>query len=219
MINFRTKRTICIVDDHLLLSEAMAGLINKFENYVVLSTFANGKEYIKYLESGKKQPDITLMDVKMPIMDGFETTWHLAKFYPKLKVLALSVEGEESTILKMLRNGAKGYLLKDIEKKELEHALDEIFNHGFYHSANVKNALENSLSKPIELVKLNEKEIKLLQFCCSEMTYREIAEKMFLSPKTVDNYRNTLFQKLNVKNRVGLVIYAIKNNIYKLKLD
>ena len=158
------------------------------------------------------------MDVNMPIMNGIETTTYLREHYPNIKVIALSVEEEEDTIIKMLKAGAKGYLLKDVEKNILETALNEVINNGYYHTKDVSNLLINSLNEDFKNSKtqLKEREIEFLKLVCTELTYKEIAEKMFLSPKTIDGYRDTLFYKLQVKNRIGLVIYAIKHKIFKI---
>lgn len=208
------KKTVCIVDDHVLLTQAIAELINTFKDFKVIGTYNNGSSYIKDLEKNKFLPDITLMDINMPILNGIETTSFLTKKYPEIIVIALSVEADETSVLKMLRAGAKGYLLKDIAKEELKHALDEISLNGFYHDKNVSEILVNSLNKSPNKIAIKEKEMDFLKLACSEMTYKEIADKMKLSPKTIDGYRNSLFEKLKVKNRVGLVLYAIKHKIY-----
>jgi DNA-binding NarL/FixJ family response regulator len=211
-----TKYSVVIVDDHTLLSQAIAVMVNTFDKFKVLYTCKNGKELIeKFTESPKKIPDIVLMDVNMPMMNGIETTSWIAKNHPLVNVIALSVEDEEMTILKMLRVGAKGYLLKDVEKKILEHALIEVMNVGFYHSKSIANILIKSLSiGKKNSAEIKENELTFMKFACTELTYKEIADKMFLSPKTIDGYRDSLFDKLDVRNRVGLVIYAIKNKIY-----
>ena len=211
-----TKYSVVIVDDHTLLSQAIAVMVNTFDKFKVLYTCKNGKELIeKFSESPKNIPDIVLMDINMPIMNGIETTNWITKNHPLVNVIALSVEDEEMTILKMLRVGAKGYLLKDVEKKILEHALIEVMDVGFYHSKNVANILVKSLSlSKRDSTLIKENELIFMKFACTELTYKEIADKMFLSPKTIDGYRDSLFDKLGVRNRVGLVIYAIKNKIY-----
>lgn len=206
--------TIVIVDDHTLLSQAISGLVNSFTDFKVLYTCKNGQEFIDQQVFPDKRPDIVLMDVNMPIMDGIETTSYLKDHFPEIKVLALSVEEEEHTILKMLRAGAKGYLLKDTEKTVLLQALQEVVDHGFYHTNTVSQLLVRSLDKD-NVLALKEREIEFIKHACTEMTYNEIADKMFLSPKTVQGYRDSVFSKLNLKNRTGLVIYAIKNGYFK----
>jgi len=205
---------LVVVDDHTLLSQAISGLVNSFEDFEVLYTCKNGQELIDKLVFKENIPDIILMDVQMPIMDGIEATAHLKEHFPDIKVIALSVEAEERTILRMLRAGAKGYLLKDTEKSILENALKELDEQGFYHTNTVAQLLVKSLEEDHSLA-LKEREVEFIKHACTEMTYNEIADKMFLSPKTIQGYRDSVFSKLNLKNRTGLVIYAIKNGFFK----
>lgn len=206
--------SIVIVDDHTLLSQAISGLVNSFEDFEVLYSCKNGKELIDQLRFPDKHPDIILMDVNMPIMDGIETTTYLHDHHPKILVLALSVEEDDHTILKMIRAGAKGYLLKDTEKSVLEKALKELAINGYYHSNTVSKLLVKSLDSSNK-DRLKDREIEFIKHACTEMTYNEIAEVMFLSPKTVQGYRDSVFSKLNLKNRTGLVIYALKKGLFK----
>lgn len=207
--------TVALVDDHTLLSEAIAGLVRQFNNFEVVNISVNGKELLNYLNSAHaKQPDIVLMDVKMPVMGGIETTKYLSKNYPEIKVLALSIEEEEQVVMQMIRAGAKGYLLKDTRKTILEQALNELMTYGYYYTNTVERIVEKSESSFDEILVLRDREIEFIKYACTEMTYREIAGKMFLSPKTVEGYRESVFNKLGLKNRTGLVIYAIKNNIF-----
>ena len=210
------KYSVVIVDDHTLLSQAIAAMVNTFSKFKVLYTCKNGQELIdKFSLSPKFIPDVVLMDINMPIMNGIETTEWITKNHQDVNVMALSVEDEETTILKMLKVGAIGYLLKDTEKAILESALVEIVENGFYHTKSVTNILMKSLSgNGKEEILLNDRQVTFMKHACSELTYKEIADKMCLSPKTIDGYRDVLFTKLNVKNRVGLVMYAIKNKIY-----
>ena len=207
--------SVVIVEDHILLSQAIASLVNSFENFNVIYLCKNGKELLTKLKTPENMPDIILMDVNMPILNGIETMQILKEEHPDIKVLALSVDESETIIIKMLKAGAKGYLLKDVEKQILETALTELMHVGYYHTKNVSDILIRSLhgDKSAAKIHLKEREIEFIKHVCSELTYKEIAEKMFLSPKTIDGYRDVLFQKLNVKNRVGLVLYAIKEKI------
>ncbi|MBU3010857.1 response regulator transcription factor [Polaribacter vadi] len=211
-----TNYSVVVVDDHTLLSQAIQTMVNTFEKFEVLYTCKNGQELVnQFSGSPENIPDIVLMDINMPILNGIETTEWIQKNHPIVNVMALSVEDDDKTVLKMLKAGAIGYLLKDTEKSVLEKALIEIAENGFYHSKNVTNLLMKSISgNGDEEIVLKEKEIIFLKLACTELTYKEIADRMCLSPKTIDGYRNNLFIKLNVKNRVGLVMYAIKNKIY-----
>jgi len=152
----------------------------------------------------------------MPIMDGAETTNLLQKNFPSIKVLALSMDDDENSVLKMIRSGAKGYLLKDIHPDILLEALHSVLNEGFYHTKRVSDTLVGSLhndNKKKPTIELLERELEFLKLASTEMTYKEIANVMNLSPKTIDGYREQLFKKLDVRNRIGLVIYSIKNKI------
>lgn len=207
--------SVVVVDDHILLSQAIGGLVNDFEQFEVLYTCKNGQELLEKFKNPKNIPDIVLMDVNMPIMNGIETTANLYENYPAVKVLALSIEEDETTILKMLRAGAKGYLMKDVKKSELYQALLEVVEKGFHHTNTVTKVLVDSLSeKENPQTQLKERELEFIKHACTEMTYKEIADLMCLSPKTIEGYRNAIFEKLNLRNRTGLVIYAIKNKIF-----
>ena len=205
--------TVAVADDHSLLRNALAKLINTFENYSILFEADNGKELRnKILQN--VVPDIVLLDVNMPEMDGFETTQWLHKTYPQVKVLALSMFSDEKTIIKMFRVGAKGYLLKNTDAEELKKALDSLVDKDVYLSDYVSgklvSGLHEDMDKPDKEIILNEKEREFLRWTCSELSYKDIAAKMFVSPRTIDDYRQSLFNKLKVHSRVGLVMYAIK---------
>ena len=210
------KYSIVVVDDHTLLSQAISGIANDFKDFEVLYTCKNGADLIEQLKDQKKIPNLILMDVNMPIMNGIETTQWLFDHHPQVCVLALSVEEDENTILKMIRAGARGYLLKDIDRTTLEFACNKIMETGLYHSNAVSEILMNSFNGKTTAKQhdLKDIEFELLKLICSEMTYKEIADKMNTSAKSVDGYRENLFQKLGVKNRIGLVLYAIKNKFY-----
>lgn len=206
---------VCIVDDHQLFMTSLKGLVSSLPNVNVLEGFSDGDEIVAYLKEGNPAPNIVLLDVQMKRMGGIETCGWLKENFPKVKVLALSMEEDEDTILAMLRAGAKGYLLKDIHPSILEHAINEVFNNGFYYTEEITKTLLNS-NLPKEAthgVVLKERELEFLKLCCSERTYKEVAEEMCLSPKTIENYREALFQKLNAKSRIGLVLFAIKEKI------
>lgn len=220
MIKRSVKKTqVAIIDDHVLLRNALARLVNSFENYTVIIESDNGKKLKEEILT-HKLPDIILLDVNMPEMDGFETTHWLHKNYPQIKILALSMFSDERTIIKMFRLGAKGYLLKNTDPAELKTALDSVINKNVYLSEYVSgklvSGLHNDTGKDEVMIRLNEKEREFLKLTCSELSYKEIAEKMFLSPRTIDDYRQSLFGKLKVHSRVGLVMYAIKNGIAEI---
>jgi two-component system invasion response regulator UvrY len=219
MVKTNKKIEVAIADDHSLMRSALARLINTFEGYSIIIEADNGKDLrtkiMKHI-----LPDIVLLDVNMPEMDGFETTQWLHKNYPQVKILALSMMSDEKTIIKMFRLGAKGYLLKNTDSAELKTALDSLMNKNVYLSEYVSNKLVSGLHQDAEPVSkevvLHERERDFLRWCCSELSYKEIAEKMSLSYHTIDDYRQALFNKLKVHSRVGLVMYAIKNGIVEV---
>lgn len=216
------KRTIALADDHVLLRNGLANLLKDLD-YQVVAEASNGKELLDKLQAGIT-PEVVLMDINMPTMDGYETTLWIKRNYPNIKVIALSMYDDEAAIIRMLRNGAKGYILKDSDPSELKAAIHAVLTKGFYHSEMVTGKLIhtiNHLDEPEgsavkDTIGLNEKELEFLKLACTEMTYKEIAEKMYLSPRTIDGYRDALFEKLDIKSRVGLVLFAIKNGIVRL---
>lgn len=219
MAKVNRKTQVVVADDHTLLRQALSGMINTFSGYEVLFQVSNGKE-LKPLIQEKGIPDIILLDVNMPEMDGFETTKWLHLHYPQIKVLVLSMISDDRTIIRMLRNGAKGYMLKNADPEELNLALDSIMKKDVYLSdyisGKVVSGLNRYADKEEELIVLNEREKEFLQWVCSELSYKDIADKMNLSPRTIEDYRQHLFVKLKVHSRIGLALYAIKNEIFTI---
>ncbi|MFN8428344.1 MAG: response regulator transcription factor [Spirosomataceae bacterium] len=207
-------KKVFIIDDHSLFCQALEVLINRFEDYEVSFIGHNGKELIHRLQNAAlPKPDVVLLDVKMPVLDGLETMTWLTAHFPEIPVLALSMEDEDLTVIQMLRKGVKGYLLKDVKPEILKKALDDTLQFGFHQNEKVSKALMKNLKSDQIRSHLKEKEIEFIRLCCSELTYKEIATVMNLSPKTVDGYREALFEKLDVKSRVGLVMFAIRNKL------
>jgi len=213
--------SIAVVDDHLLIAKALTGIIENFDHYNVLYEVENGKALIEKFKQTKNIPDIVLLDINMPVMDGFETAKWLTQEHPEILILTLSMQDDEQTLIKMIRNGAKGYLLKNVHPTELEKALDTLTSKGFYYpdwatSKMLHNIAFDGSDKKTNAVKLNQREMDFLKYAATELTYKEIAAIMYCAPRTVESYRDSLFEKLGVKTRVGLVVYAIKNGIIKL---
>ena len=158
------KYSVVVVDDHILLSQAIGGLVDGFDDFKVLYLCKNGQELIEAFKVPKNVPDIVLMDVNMPILNGIETTTYLKEHFPDVRVLALSIEEEEGIILKMLRAGAKGYLMKDVKKAELNEALLEVMKSGYYHSNTVAKILVDSLRhKESCVTSLKEREFEFIK--------------------------------------------------------
>ncbi|MGO4879104.1 response regulator [Pedobacter psychrotolerans] len=207
--------SIAIVDDHTLFRSGLASLLDEFDEIKVLFEGINGQDLQHKI---KNHPDLQLilMDINMPVMDGYTATKWVKENYPNVNILALSMLEDEKAIIGMLKAGAGGYMLKESTPNELLTAIKAINEKGFYVNDLVSGrllvALKDGNTKPI----FSARELTFLQHCSSELTYREIADLMNVSPRTVDNYRESLFAKLNIKSRTGLVVYAIKNNLIKI---
>lgn len=209
--------TVALVDDHVLLRNGLAALVRSIGHNVTIEA-SDGKEFISKLQQ-TAPPQVVLMDINMPGMDGYETALWVKDNFPEIKVLALSMYDDENAIIRMLKNGAKGYILKDSDTPELRSAIDAVLTKGFYYTDMVTGKLIHSINAPDDengmrkLLSLNERELEFLKLACSELTYKEIADRMHLSPRTIDGYRDALFEKLSIKTRVGLAIYAIKHGV------
>lgn len=212
--------SIALADDHILLRKGLASLVQNL-GYTVAFESDNGQQLIDELERGT-EPDLVLMDINMPVKDGYEAARWIKENKPLIKVLALSMYDDETAIIRMLKYGSKGYIMKDCEPAELRAALDAVLNKGFYYSELVTGKLVHSIagddeeSSSQKLLGLSDRETEFLKLACSEMGYKEIAAQMHLSPRTIDGYRDALFEKLDIKSRTGLVIYAIKHGIYQV---
>lgn len=209
--------SIVLVDDHVLLRNGLSTLVTDL-GFSVMYECDNGRQLMEKI-NGDNSPDIILMDINMPLMDGFETTMWLKENFPLVNVIALSMFDDENSIIRMLKNGARGYILKDINPSELKQAINAVMSKGFYYSDLVSGSLLHSIATNQDgeslnsVLSLKDREIEFLKLACTELTYKEISDKMNLSPRTIDGYRDDLFQKLGVKSRVGLVLFAIKCRI------
>jgi DNA-binding NarL/FixJ family response regulator len=213
---------VALADDHVLLRNGLAGVVDSFGDYSVLFEADNGTHFIEQIKK-HGEPSIVLLDINMPEMDGYATAQWIREHHPLINVIALSMYDNENSIIRMFKAGAKGYILKDSEPLELKKALDSVHEKGFYYSELVTGRLIHSINKmdaengdQKKSTDLSERELEFLKLACTEMTYKEIADKMFLSPRTIDGYRDALFEKLQMKTRVGLVMYAIKNGIVQV---
>ncbi len=209
------EKTVVIVDDHVLIAKALQNIISNFENFEVLYECANGQELQKKLEQVKNLPDIVLLDISMPIMDGFETAKWLKFNYPEVLIMALSMQDDDLSLIKMIKNGAKGYLLKNTHPRDLEKALNMMIKNGYFYPEWATNKLFSNINdqeiSPAAIMRISDREKEFLKYTITEMSYKDISEKMFCSPRTVEGYRDSLFEKLDLKTRVGLAVYAIKN--------
>ncbi len=212
---------LVLADDHILLRNGLAALVKSL-GHTVLFEADNGKDFTAKIKT-ENLPELVLLDINMPEMDGYETAQWIKENHPDIKILALSMYDNENSIIRMLKCGAKGYILKDSEPAELKAAIEDVMSKGYYYSDLVSGKLIHAINKLDDngsdlknLIQLNDRETDFLKYACTEMTYKEIADKMFVSPRTIDGYRDALFEKLQIKTRVGLVLYAIKNGIFQV---
>lgn len=209
---------VALVDDHILLRNALASLIEKFENCKVIMQVSNGQQLISEV-SKTNLPDVILLDLNMPEMDGFQSATWLRDNYPSIHVLMLTMYDSELTLIRLLQAGVKGFLKKDIHPSELQYAIHSVMENGYYYSHNATGKLLNLFRNNSEAhsklnkTMLSEVDIRFLQLSCTEMTYKEIAQEMKLNPRGVDNLRDNLFTRLDVKSRVGLAMYAIRHGL------
>jgi DNA-binding NarL/FixJ family response regulator len=212
------KIKLALVDDHILLRNALATLIDSFDNCQVVHESNDGAEFIEKL-SRKPEPQIVLLDLNMPLMDGHETAIWLKKNKPHIHVLMLTMYDSDLTLIRLLQAGVKGFLKKDVHPSELKFALTSIIQSGYYYSTRTAGKLANLFrgnareNLRLQNSMLSEEEIGFLKHACSDMTYKEIAQQMGLTPRTIDVLRDQLFIKLDVKSRVGLAMVAIRNGL------
>ena len=214
----QNKYKVILADDHALLRDALATLINSFEEFKVIIAVGNGHELIKALSDGYI-PDVILLDLNMPGLDGFETAKWLHQNHPEIHILILTMYDSEIALIRLLKAGVKGFLKKDVHPTELRAALNSIAENGFYYSHDTTGKLANLFQKNpdnhsfIEKAMLTEKELAFLRLASTDLTYKEIASELNITPRAIDGYRDSLFDKLDVKSRVGMAIYAVKNGI------
>jgi len=216
MENKTSAIKVALVDDHSLLRNALANLIDSFGECKVINQLANGKDLIASIEKGVI-PDVIILDLNMPEMDGFETAEWLNIHHPEIHVLMLTMYDSELSLIRLLQLGVKGFLKKDIHPSELKFAIQSVAISGSYYSYNTTgrlvNMLRNNNAPTLHGVMLTEQEIKFLKFACSDFTYKEIAQKMDLNPRSIDTLRDNLFLKLDVRSRVALAMIAIRHGL------
>lgn len=208
------KTSIAIVDDHVMIAKALTGIIANFGQFEVLYECENGRELQDRFKNSEMIPGIVLLDISMPVMNGFETAKWLKENHPEVLVMALSMQDDDQSLINMIKNGAKGYLLKNAHPAELEKALVNLVQKGSYFPEWATNRVFANLGQASGQnngITLSDREKEFLKYSITEMTYKEISEKMFCSPRTVESYRDSLFEKLELKTRVGLAVYALKN--------
>lgn len=210
---------IAVVDDQTMIRKGLCALVNDLPGCKVVLDAADGLDLEQQLEKAPL-PHLVLLDIEMPRRDGYATAAWLTARYPSLRIIALSVLSTELAIIRMIRNGARGYLLKDAEPAELAKACKEVMTQGFYYNDQVSRKILGAAASLVHEKRdwmpgaaLTPRELEFLKLACSEKTYRHIAADMFVSERTVDGYREALFEKLGVTSRVGLVLYAVRHKL------
>ncbi|WP_367757833.1 response regulator [Flavobacterium sp. WC2430] len=213
---------LILVDDEVLFRKGISFLLDREENIKVIHEASNGMELLSFLEESKIHPDIIIMDLKMPLLNGVEATKVIHKEYPKIKIIALSSYRSKSFVANLMNVGAVSYLIKNTTPKELLKTIHEVNSKGFYYDDYVMKvikdiALSDSITnKELKSNYLTSREVEVLQLICEQKTTSEIAELLFISPRTVDGHRNNLLLKTESKNIAGLVFFAIQNKIVLL---
>ncbi len=215
-----TKKTIrlALVDDHLLVRHGLARLIADYSDYKVVIQASHGQELIDYMRSGVV-PDLVLLDIAMPGMNGIETAELLRKEYPQTPILILSMYESDLTLFRLMNSGVAGFLRKDSHQSELVYAIQAVIETGHYFSNQMTGKLVELIRKNekgemnLERIQLTETEMAFLQLACTDLTYKEIAARIHLNTRSVDTIRDNLFEKLEVKSRVGLVMFAMRQGI------
>jgi DNA-binding NarL/FixJ family response regulator len=210
---------VAIADDHEIFRDGLRIMLQKQPDIKLIAEAADGKELIEQVE--KEQPDIIISDVKMPRMDGAAATRYLTGHYPHIGIIALTMFDEEDLIIDMLEAGAKGYLLKNADKHEIIEAIKSVYNQQPYYCRHTSHKLAQMVAKskfnpykPHVKPEFNDRELEIITDICNGLTSKQIAEKIFLSVRTVEGLRLKIMEKMDVKNTAGIIIYAIKHNLF-----
>lgn len=210
---------VVIADDHEIFRDGMRIMLQKQPAIQLVGEAGDGRELIEQVKS--LQPDIVISDVKMPRMDGAAATRHLVEHYPHVGIIALTMFDEEDLIIDMLEAGAKGYLLKNADKNEIVDAIKSVYDQQPYYCRHTSHKLAEMVAKSKfnphrNHIKpeFNERELEIVRFICDGLTSKQIGERIFLSVRTVEGLRMKILEKMDVKNTAGIIIYAIKNNLY-----
>lgn len=221
------KINIVIADDEQLFRSGMQFLLSREENFKIIFEAENGKELVDFITKTDEFPDVILMDLKMPEMNGVEATKIIHKTHPDIKIIALTSYDGKSFITNMIDVGASSYLLKNTSPKMVVHTINEVYKKGFYYDEKVLKIIhENIISSSGKRIKsdldknlLSKRELDVLELICDQFTTSEIADKLFISPRTVEGHRNNLLLKTHSKNVAGLVIYGIQKKLIEITPD
>ena len=217
------KIKIVIADDELLFQKGISFILGREKNMEIIKEVSNGQELMDYLNSIDDLPDIVLMDLKMPHLNGVEATKLMSSKFPSIKIIALTSYNTDSFIANMIHVGAVSYLVKNATPKEMIDTINEVYDKGFYYNEVVLKVINDGIISPNAKAKINKsffsedyltnREKEILQLICMQYSTAEIAEKLFISPRTVEGHRNSLLLKTESRNVAGLVVFALQNKI------
>lgn len=216
------KINLVITDDHKLFRKGLHSLLSDFDFIGNIYEASNGVELLDLLKSVDSKPDLILLDLQMPEMDGIKANKEIKKLYPGIKVIILTMEDDAQFILHLIKQGVNGYLMKDADPDELEAAIKSVIEKDFYFSENISQLIYRNLNKKkkspgLFIPKFTPREIQTLELICKEYTAAEIAEELDLSVRTIEGYRSNLLDKSGAKNIAGLVVFALTNDLVNLE--
>lgn len=213
------KYSIAIADDHLLVRKGLISLINSFDDFAIVFEADDGNGVVEKIRN-HNVPDLMILDINMPRMDGYETAQWLRENYPNIRILALTMHSDKCSVIQMLRSGVNGYISKAADPHELKNAIWAVIRNGFYLPDDISGVIINEISKVGVAQKpsgvIGVRELQFLELLAKGMSYKEIASKMYLSPRTLDDYKKSISKKTGIKNRIELVSYAIKNGLVNI---
>ncbi len=214
-----SKITLAMVDDHSLVRKGFIALLKEFDDIDVIIEASNGIELFEQL--AVKQPEVILLDIEMPFMNGCQTTDLLKERYPDIKIIILTMHNEEGRLIDLMERGANGFLQKDVDIEVIISAIHEVVINDYYFDKHVSSTVAKRLVDARKNPNIHNpdslslREIEIIKLICEENSNKEIAEKMFLSHRTIDSYREKIMQKIGAKNTAGVVIFALKNDLLK----
>jgi two-component system, NarL family, response regulator DegU len=216
-----TRIKLALVDDHNLFRRGIASILGQVADFDLVLEASNGQEFIDKIP--RKMPDVVLLDLQMPVLDGTATADYLREHYPLIKIIVLTMHDEDRMVLHLLEKGVSGYLLKDSDPDEVERAIRKVMDEGVYLNEFVSRAMLRKMTNKTTVVKqstlynskilLSEREKEVLKLICEGLSTAEISDKIFLSPRTVEGHRLRILEKTGTKNTAGMVAYAFKNDL------
>jgi two-component system, NarL family, invasion response regulator UvrY len=203
---------IAFAEDHSLVRNGIIELIHNSSPFRVIADAENGKELINKITALSPTPDICILDINMPVMDGYSTITELKQMYPEMRFLILTISDIEYSIIRMIKRGANGYLVKRCKIQELLEAIMTIYTHEYYYSAFASEKVFRMI-RSNKIPELSKKELEFLTLCCSDLSYSAIAEIMYISTRTVEGYQKRVSAKLNIHSRIGLALFAMQSGL------